>query len=132
AEARTPDATGVRRGRRVPHEPLGVRVGYRLDLGAARAAVDRVCRRHRRSRPLLGPRRAPGTEASEQSAVVIRISVVIPTRNEAASIGRVLDDIPRPPVTDVVVVDAESTDGTPAVAAAHGARVINEPRRGYG
>jgi len=62
----------------------------------------------------------------------MRISVVIPTRNEAASIGRVLDDIPRPPVTDVVVVDSQSSDGTQAIAAAHGARVVDEPRRGYG
>jgi len=62
----------------------------------------------------------------------MRISVVIPTRNEAASVGRVLTDIPRPPVTDVVVVDAESTDGTGAIAAANGARVVVEPRRGYG
>jgi len=62
----------------------------------------------------------------------MRISVVIPTRNEAGSIARVLRDIPRPPVTDVVVVDGESTDGTAAIAAANGARVVNEVRRGYG
>jgi glycosyltransferase involved in cell wall biosynthesis len=62
----------------------------------------------------------------------MRIAVVIPTRNEAGSIGRVLADIPRPPVTDVVVVDSESTDGTPAIAEERGARVIREPRRGYG
>src|SRR5215831_2235938 len=62
----------------------------------------------------------------------MRISVVIPTRNEAGSIARVLQDIPRPPVTDVVVVDNNSTDGTPAIAESHGARVVSEPRRGYG
>jgi glycosyltransferase involved in cell wall biosynthesis len=62
----------------------------------------------------------------------MRISVVIPTRNEAGSIGRVLGDIPRPPVTDVVVVDAESTDGTVSIAESYGARVVSEPRRGYG
>jgi len=62
----------------------------------------------------------------------MRISVVIPTRNEAGSIAHVLDDIPRPPVTDVVVVDANSTDGTQALAERHGARVVTEPRRGYG
>ncbi len=62
----------------------------------------------------------------------MRISVVIPTRNECGSIARVLDDIPRPPVTDIVVVDGRSTDGTQAIAEAHGARVIDEPRRGYG
>jgi len=62
----------------------------------------------------------------------MRISVVIPTKNEAGSIARVLQDIPRPPVTDVVVVDAGSDDGTAAIAAAHGARVVVERRRGYG
>jgi glycosyltransferase involved in cell wall biosynthesis len=62
----------------------------------------------------------------------MRVSVVIPTRNEARSIGHVLNDIPRPPVTDVVVVDAQSTDGTRAIAEAAGARVVNESRRGYG
>ena len=62
----------------------------------------------------------------------MRVAVVIPTRNEAGSIGRVLDDIPRPPVTDIVVVDSQSTDGTREIAAEHGARVVDEPRRGYG
>ena len=62
----------------------------------------------------------------------MRVAVVIPTRNEEGSIGYVLRAIPCPPVTDIVVVDTQSTDGTPAIAAAHGARVITEPRRGYG
>jgi len=62
----------------------------------------------------------------------VRVSVVIPTWNEARSIVRVLEDIPASLVTEVLVVDAGSTDGTPDIAAAHGARVIVEPRRGYG
>ena len=62
----------------------------------------------------------------------MRISVVIPTRNEAASIARVLDDIPRPLVSEIIVVDAVSTDGTATIAEMHGARVVVEPRRGYG
>ncbi len=61
-----------------------------------------------------------------------RVTVVIPTRNESASIGLVLADLPASVVTEVIVVDANSTDGTPAIAAAAGARVINESRRGYG
>ena len=61
-----------------------------------------------------------------------RVTVVIPTRNESASIGLVLADLPASLVTEVIVVDANSTDGTPAIAAAAGARVINESRRGYG
>jgi glycosyltransferase involved in cell wall biosynthesis len=62
----------------------------------------------------------------------MRITVVIPTYNEAGSLARVLDEIPASLVSEVLVVDAGSTDGTAEIAAAHGARVIVEPRRGYG
>jgi glycosyltransferase involved in cell wall biosynthesis len=62
----------------------------------------------------------------------VRVAVVIPTLNEAGSIGRVVDDIPASLGAEVLVVDAGSTDGTPAIAAGRGARVILEPRRGYG
>ena len=64
------------------------------------------------------------------------MSVIIPTHNEAPSIGRVLDDLRSESVadmvTEVLVVDSNSTDGTPAIAAKMGARVLHEPRRGYG
>ena len=62
----------------------------------------------------------------------MRVSVVIPTHNEAQSIGRVLADLPTSLVTEVLVVDSNSTDGTPEIAAKMGARVVPEPRRGYG
>src|ERR1700746_1776713 len=62
----------------------------------------------------------------------MRVSVIIPTHNEAQQIGRVLADLPSNLVTEVIVVDSNSTDGTPEIAAKLGARVIPEPRRGYG
>jgi len=62
----------------------------------------------------------------------VRVSVVIPTHNEARSIGRVLADLPAGIVTEVLVVDSNSTDGTPEIAVKMGARVLHEPRRGYG
>lgn len=62
----------------------------------------------------------------------MRVSVVVPTHNERDAIGRVLHDIPSALVSEVVVVDSDSTDGTPEMAAALGARVVREPRRGYG
>jgi glycosyltransferase involved in cell wall biosynthesis len=62
----------------------------------------------------------------------MRVSVIIPTRNEALSIGRVLADLPVDLVTEVIVVDSNSTDDTREIAARMGARVITEPRRGYG
>jgi glycosyltransferase involved in cell wall biosynthesis len=62
----------------------------------------------------------------------MRVSVIIPTRNEALSLGHVLADLPAGLVSEVLVVDSDSTDGTPEIAARMGARVIREPRRGYG
>jgi glycosyltransferase involved in cell wall biosynthesis len=62
----------------------------------------------------------------------LRVSVVIPTYNEAGSIGRVIADVPREAVAEIVVVDSDSTDGTAEAARQMGARVVREPRRGYG
>src|ERR1700751_686341 len=62
----------------------------------------------------------------------MRVSVIIPTHNEARAIGRVLADLPVDQVTEVIVVDSNSNDGTPGIAASMGARVVQEPRRGYG
>jgi glycosyltransferase involved in cell wall biosynthesis len=62
----------------------------------------------------------------------MRVSVIIPTHNEAQAIGRVLADLPSHLVTEVIVVDSSSTDGTPDLARRMGAQVIQEPRRGYG
>jgi len=62
----------------------------------------------------------------------VRVSVVIPTHNEAQAIGRVLGDLPSHLVTQVIVVDSNSTDGTPELARGMGAQVVQEPRRGYG
>ena len=62
----------------------------------------------------------------------MRVSVVIPTHNEAQSIERVLADLPSDLTTEVIVVDSNSNDGTPEIAARMGARVIQEPCRGYG
>jgi glycosyltransferase involved in cell wall biosynthesis len=62
----------------------------------------------------------------------VRVTVIIPTHNEAQAIGRVLADLPSDLVSEVIVVDSNSNDGTPEIARSMGARVIQEPRRGYG
>jgi glycosyltransferase involved in cell wall biosynthesis len=56
--------------------------------------------------------------------------IVLPCLDEADALPTVLAELP--PRWPVLVVDNGSTDGTAAVAAAYGARVVVEPRRGYG
>jgi glycosyltransferase involved in cell wall biosynthesis len=66
-----------------------------------------------------------------------QISVVIPCLDEAAAVGTVVEQAWQGIELsgrsgEVIVVDNGSTDGSAAMAAAHGATVIFEPRRGYG
>lgn len=61
----------------------------------------------------------------------LTVSVVIPCFNEEAGVADVLRGMPAY-VDEVIVVDNNSTDGTAEVARARGARVIFEPRKGYG
>jgi glycosyltransferase involved in cell wall biosynthesis len=62
----------------------------------------------------------------------LAVAVVIPTLNEAQSIEAVVSEIPRDLVLDIIVVDGASSDGTPAIATAAGARVIAVGGKGYG
>ena len=62
----------------------------------------------------------------------MNVSIIIPALDEAESIEQVVRSIPRPPATEIVVVDNGSTDTTGALAEAAGARVVREERRGYG
>ena len=61
-----------------------------------------------------------------------RVAVIIPAYNEEASIPLVLRAIPPGLVSEIVVVDNGSTDGTSRAAREQGATVVVEPRRGYG
>jgi glucosyl-3-phosphoglycerate synthase len=60
-----------------------------------------------------------------------RISLCLPARNEAPTIGPIVSTVRRhlmrkqPLIDDIVVVDDGSTDGTPARAAGAGARVVS-------
>ena len=68
----------------------------------------------------------------------MKISVVIPALNEEDGIGKTLDMINRDYFKkkgwdlEILVVDGNSTDKTRDVAKKKGARVIIEPRKGYG
>lgn len=65
------------------------------------------------------------------------ISIVIPTLNEAITIGpcitkakRALQDLQLP--GEVIISDSYSTDKTVAIAKKHGARIVYQPLLGYG
>jgi len=63
------------------------------------------------------------------------VSVVIPTMNEEASIGAVIDEVQTALAgwdLEILIVDTDSRDRTRDIAIAKGARVVPEPRRGYG
>lgn len=58
--------------------------------------------------------------------------VIIPALNEEGNIGALVREALAQPIDEVIVVDNGSTDQTAQVALEAGARVIAEPRRGYG
>ncbi|HVO25469.1 MAG TPA: glycosyltransferase family 2 protein [Candidatus Margulisiibacteriota bacterium] len=79
----------------------------------------------------------PTGRAITDSAERYEVSVVLPCLNEAATVGtcvaKGLEALRRLAVRgEVVVVDNGSTDGSGEIAARAGARVVEEPRGGYG
>ncbi len=67
----------------------------------------------------------------------MKVSVIIPTMNEEESIGEVLDAVKGAMENahrdyEMLIVDTSSQDRTREIAAYKGARVVDEPRRGYG
>ncbi|MEM9001126.1 MAG: glycosyltransferase family 2 protein [Bacteroidota bacterium] len=59
------------------------------------------------------------------------IKVIIPAFNEADSIGKVIADIPKS-VSEIIVVNNDSSDDTFENAEKAGATVLNESQKGYG
>ncbi len=81
----------------------------------------------------------PSTPAGSEPVAVspVEVSVVIPCLNEAENIEecvrRSLDAMVAAGIRgEVVVADNDSEDGSAELAVAAGARVVHEPRRGYG
>lgn len=60
----------------------------------------------------------------------MKVDVVFPCLNEAQALPGILSRLP--PGYRAIVVDNGSTDDSAAVARAHGALVVSEPRRGFG
>ncbi len=62
----------------------------------------------------------------------MNVSVIIPVLNEEDAISSVINDIPKTLVGEIIVVDNGCTDRTVEIARKYGARIVTEPRRGYG
>src|SRR5215210_1541430 len=67
------------------------------------------------------------------------VSIIIPTLNEQAGIGRTIESIPKYEIlnstgfeVEIIVVDGQSTDSTRDIASKMGAKVLVETQRGYG
>lgn len=60
------------------------------------------------------------------------VSVIVAALNEEEALGHVIHAIPRDIADEIIVVDNGSTDRTPEVARAAGARLVFEEKRGYG
>lgn len=60
------------------------------------------------------------------------IDVIIPAYNEEESVGKVVEDIPKHLVRDIIVCNNASKDNTVEVAKAAGATVVDQPVPGYG
>jgi dolichol-phosphate mannosyltransferase len=60
-----------------------------------------------------------------------RIQVVIPTKDEAVTVGEVIEGV-RPFAGEILVVDGHSADGTADIARALGARVVFDHGKGKG
>ena len=61
-----------------------------------------------------------------------KISAVIPTMNEEKTIGSVIEGLKTLEDIEILVVDTNSKDRTKQIASSQGARVIDQPLRGYG
>lgn len=64
--------------------------------------------------------------------MMTKATVIIPALNEEGNIQALVRDVYAAADVEVIVVDNGSTDSTAREAKATGARVISEPRRGYG
>lgn len=62
----------------------------------------------------------------------MNIAVIIPAYNEELSIGRVVSSIPRNIISEIVVVNNNSSDNTAKKAKYEGATVLVETFQGYG
>ena len=80
----------------------------------------------------VGDARRLGHAAHDIYLGTIDIKVIIPAFNEENAVGKVIRDIPKDHVSEVIVVNNASTDQTETAAKALGATVLNESQKCYG
>jgi len=83
------------------------------------------------------PLPASPSQIVPDTSAEVEVSVVMPCLNEARTVGRCIDKAlgafqAMGVHGEVVVADNGSTDGSPAIAREHGAKVVAVARRGYG
>ena len=61
-----------------------------------------------------------------------KIALIIPVFNEEGSIGKVIEDIPKNLVDEIIIVDNGSTDASAEIARSLNTTVLSQPIRGYG
>lgn len=70
----------------------------------------------------------PARREKEKSPDDLRLLVIIPAYNEEASLGRVIQKVRMElPSADIVVINDGSTDATPHIGEAYGAKVVSLP-----
>jgi dolichol-phosphate mannosyltransferase len=60
------------------------------------------------------------------------ICILIPTLNEAATIGQLIKDFKKEGFSSILVIDGNSKDGTDRIAEAEGAKVVKQTGKGKG
>src|SRR5690606_32732244 len=80
--------------------------------------------RQRLRRALVPRRPPPAPPSAGDGRRVLPVAVIVPARNEARNLPRLLDSLQRldPAPAEIIVVDDHSNDGTGSLARAPGAR----------
>jgi dolichol-phosphate mannosyltransferase len=78
-----------------------------------------------------GPKRPSQLNRRGPDGTIYRISVIVPTRNEAVNLRPVLETVV-PFADELLVIDGHSSDETCAIAASFGAKVFLDNNRGKG